>query len=314
MQRREFIQSSTALALGALLASQSIYANTPQTNNSQLNLNVFSKHLQFLNYADMADAAANIGFDGVDLTVRPKGHVLPERVTEDLSRAVEGLKSANFSPNMMTTAITDVHQQDSKAVISTAGQLGFKVYRMGYYRFNQDSKPPQALKEFNQKLKELAVINKQANIKGAYQNHAGVSFVGAQVWDIWHMLEDVDTEYMGCQYDIRHASVEGAQSWPVTFNMLRNNINSLVLKDYKWQKVNSKWKLKNVPIGQGMVDFKGYFAILKSLDINLPVSMHFEYDLGGAEHGAKKIAGNGADVFAAMQRDVEQVRLLWQQA
>jgi hypothetical protein len=32
----------------------------------------------------MAKAATEIGFDGVDLTVRPKGHVLPDNVEKDL--------------------------------------------------------------------------------------------------------------------------------------------------------------------------------------------------------------------------------------
>ena len=45
-----------------------------------LKIHIFSKHLQFLIYKDMAEAAAEMGFDGIDLTVRPNGHVLPERV------------------------------------------------------------------------------------------------------------------------------------------------------------------------------------------------------------------------------------------
>lgn len=307
MKRRQFIQSSAALGLSGFLSSPLVLA----AGKSELNLNVFSKHLQFLNYDDMADAAANIGFNGVDLTVRPKGHVLPERVKEDLNQAAAGMRKVGFTPNMMTTAITDAHQAHTKDILETAGGLGFQYYRMGYFRFPKNIETPQALQSFNDNCKDLAALNKKANIKGAYQNHAGASFVGAQVWDIWHMLKDVDKNFLGCQYDIRHASVEGAQSWPVTFNMLRQHINSIVLKDYKWQQVNGKWQLKNVPIGHGMVDFKRYFSLLKKLNINVPVSMHFEYDLGGAEHGARKIAGNGADIFTAMKRDVQTVRQLW---
>jgi L-ribulose-5-phosphate 3-epimerase len=35
----------------------------------RLKINIFSKHLQFLNYHDMAEAVAEMGFDGIDLTV-----------------------------------------------------------------------------------------------------------------------------------------------------------------------------------------------------------------------------------------------------
>ncbi len=36
-------------------------------------LSIFSKQLQWLDYDEMARVAAEIGFDGVDLTVRPRG-------------------------------------------------------------------------------------------------------------------------------------------------------------------------------------------------------------------------------------------------
>jgi L-ribulose-5-phosphate 3-epimerase len=34
-----------------------------------------------------------------------------------------------------------------------------------------------------------------------------------------------------------------------------------------------------------MVDFDTYFELCKSLNIEGPVSIHYEYDFGGAEHG-----------------------------
>jgi hypothetical protein len=36
-----------------------------------------------------------------------------------------------------------------------------------------------------------------------------------------------------------------------------------------------------------MVDFKTYFELYKSFNIEAPVSIHYEYDLGGAELGRK---------------------------
>ena len=46
---------------------------------------VFSKHFPDLNYDELGETAKQLGFDGVDLTVRPKGHVLPERAAEDFA-------------------------------------------------------------------------------------------------------------------------------------------------------------------------------------------------------------------------------------
>src|SRR5215471_21767251 len=54
-----------------------------------LKISVFSKHFQWTNCREMAAIAKEIGFDGIDLTVRQSGHVLPERVEEDLPKAAE---------------------------------------------------------------------------------------------------------------------------------------------------------------------------------------------------------------------------------
>ena len=62
-----------------------------------------------------------------------------------------------------------------------------------------------------------------------------------------------------------------------------------MLKDFKWGKVSGKWKVVNVPIGEGMVDFDTYFKLLKSYGLQPPVSLHCEYPLGGAEKGKYKI-------------------------
>ena len=97
---------------------------------------IFSKHLQFLeDYGDMADAALEAGFDGVDLTVRPGGHVVPEKVEEDLPRAVEAVRKAGLDVDMMATAIMSAEDPLTEPVMSTASKLGIKYYRMGRLRY-----------------------------------------------------------------------------------------------------------------------------------------------------------------------------------
>ena len=63
-----------------------------------------------------------------------------------------------------------------------------------------------------------------------------------------------------------------------------------------------------VPLGQGIVDFKKYFGLLKSLKIQGPFFMHFEYPLGGVENGATKLTITEKEVTSAMKRDVEKFR------
>ena len=51
-----------------------------KNDSEAFKISIFSKHLQWLDYNGMAKVLSEIGFEGTDLTVRPGGHVLPERV------------------------------------------------------------------------------------------------------------------------------------------------------------------------------------------------------------------------------------------
>jgi len=285
-----------------------VYTNTEKS----LKIYIFSKHLQFLNYQDMSEAAAEMGFDGIDLTVRPNGHVLPERVDTDLPKAVEAMKKVNFVPLMMTTAVDDAGDITDKKVLDVAAKLGFKFYRMNWFSYPDGKSMPASMEYFQQKVKELSLLNKELGLTGCYQNHAG-NEVGSSIWELWELLKTSDQQYMGLQYDIRHAVVEGGLSWQNGLRLIQSQIKTVAIKDFHWQKENGKWVTQDTPVGEGMVDFKTYFKLLKQYKINVPVTLHMEYPLGGAEHGATKLSCDKQVVFNAMKKDLQKVRDLWQQ-
>ncbi|MDX1667315.1 MAG: TIM barrel protein [Saprospiraceae bacterium] len=312
--RRNFLERSSLAALGLFLPSfaRGSLPRSIRQEAAPLEIHIFSKHLQFLDYSDLAAAVKDIGFAGADLTVRPGGHVEPERVEEQLPKAIEALQDAGLKTKMMTTAITDANDTLSRKVLETAARHGIEQYRMGYFRYPGKVPIPTALQIFQSKMAELAQFNQELGLQGAYQNHAG-TYVGASIWEIWELVKNAG-DGVGCQYDIRHATVEGGRSWPIGLRLIQPWITNIVLKDFKWEQANDQWRIINTPIGEGMVDFKQYFKLLKSYDIQVPASMHLEYNLGGAEHGSNEIATSPTTVFAAMQKDLTTVQRLWQEA
>lgn len=301
----------TTLAFGALPLAAATRETLPDPADVPFpDVHIFSKHLQFLNYADLADAAVSLGFNGVDLTVRPEGHVLPERVEEDLPKAVDALKKVNFAPNLLTTAVGDATNSIDVRVLKTASGLGFRRYRMTWYRYDPKLAMPDSIQRFEGQLRALGELNKTLNLTGCYQNHAGL-LVGASVWELWELLQTADPVHMGVQYDIRHATVEGGLSWPNGLRLLLPRIKSIALKDFYWAKKAGVWTIQDVPIGEGMVDFNAYFGLLKRANLRVPVSLHVEYPMGGAEHGATRLSIPQKELFAAMQRDLARLKALW---
>jgi hypothetical protein len=57
-----------------------------------------------------------------------------------------------------------------------------------------------------------------------------------------------------------------------------------------------------------MVDFKKYFELVKLYDIKAPISMHFEYPLGGADQGAKTITVPGETIIQSMRQDLIKLK------
>lgn len=313
--RRNFIKSSVIAGTMIPFMPGELQASLIGTSNMAipLKVSVFSKHLQFLNYRDMADAAAGIGFDGVDLTVRPNGHVLPERVENDLPLAIDAIRKAGLSATMITTAVQDANDPVDRKLLETASKLGIEYYRMNWLKYPDGKSIPEAIGQFKQTLADLSRLNKKLGITGCYQNHSG-NLAGASLWELWEILKNADHQNMGVQYDIRHAVVEGGMSWKNGLRLIQPHIKILAIKDCIWLKKNGSWVVENVPLGEGMIDFKAYFKLLKEYKIQVPVSLHYEYPMGGAEHGATSISADKQQIFAAMKRDLRKLQQLWQDA
>jgi sugar phosphate isomerase/epimerase len=311
--RREFLKRSllTVGSIPLLGINEKLWAmgSVPE----KLPVCIFSKHLQFLDWQSLGEKTAEMGFAGLDLTVRKNGHVEPATVETDLPKAVDKIKKGGSTCVMLSTTIENIHNEQDRNVIETAAKCKIPFYRTNWFKYPVDKSQPEALEMYALNLKELSELNRKLGIVGCYQNHAG-TLVGASLWEVYKILEKVNKDYFGVQYDIRHAMVEGANSWINGFELIRPQIKTIVLKDYKWGKINGKWQIINTPIGEGMVDFKNYFKLLKKYRINVPISLHCEYDLGGAEKGNRKISVYPQVVFDAMTKDLKTIQQLWEEA
>ena len=280
-----------------------------QSANTDFTINIFSKNLQWLGYEDMAKVAADVGFEGIDLTVRPNGHVKPERVADDLPRAVEAVRKAGLRIPMITTAILSTDEPHTEPILKTASTLGIASYRMGWLSYKDNISIEQNLEKFQTEFAKLDALNQKYKIRGEYQNHSG-AYLGSAVWDVAGILKKFNPSSTGLQYDILHATVEGANAWPIALKQIATHVTSMPIKDFQWGKKDGKAVTEVVPLGQGTVDFKKYFSLLKALNIHGPFSMHYEYPLGGVENGATSLTISEKDVIAAMKRDLSKFKAI----
>lgn len=313
LSRRDFIKQAAVAAAVLPAVSTGFYPSDMAKGEQALEVHIFSKCLHFLDYERMAAFAAKVGFDGIDLTVRPGGHVVPEKVAADLPKAIGEIQRAGLKSTMIATTMADPADAVGRNVLEVAASLGIPFYRTDYFQYLKDKSIPESIGFFQKRAKELSELNSRLAIVGCYQNHAGL-MMGASLWELWDVLQHADHDYLGVQYDVRHAVVEGGRSWINGLKLIQPHIKTIVVKDFKWVEQGGQWRSVGTPIGEGMVDFKKYFRMLKDFNIQVPVSLHIEYPLGGVESGAKQLKIAPEEVFRAMERDLSAIRRLWLEA
>ena len=270
---------------------------------------IFSKHLQFLVGEDLARSAAEIGFDGVDLTVRKGGHVEPAEVVQKLPELVKLIRAHGLEVAMVTADITDARSPHAEDILRTLASLEIPYYRWGGFTYD-DSPLAGQLAALKPRVAALAALNAKYQVCAMYHTHSGIGVVGAPIWDLYVLLKDFDPNAVAVNYDIGHATVEGGfGGWIDSFRITEPMLRGVAVKDAIWEKIApGDWKSEWVPLGTGMVRFQQFFAMLAKTGFHGPLQLHFEYPLGGADQGKTKLTMQPSEVFAAMKRDLRQLR------
>ncbi len=299
--RREFFKTIAAGTIGAAISPELLSAPvTPKTGTTQIC--VFTKCLQFLDYDRLGETLAFSGFDGADIPVRRDGLIRPENVEVELPKVVNALKKSGINVPMMVTGITSAEDSNTERILGTASGVGIQYYRMGYLTYDPAKSILGNLDNHRKSFEMLEKINRKYNIHGAYQNHSGTR-IGGPVWDLYFLVRNFDPKYIGVQYDICHAVCEGGVSWPLGMKLLAPWIKMTDIKDFMWEKAGNNWKPVYVPLGKGMVNFNQYFQEYLRIKLTGPVSVHFEYDLGGAQLGKSNPSMSLTDISALMKTD-----------
>ena len=288
----------------ALLTSRALPAK------QKLKVAIFSKHLQFLEGDELAKTAAELGFDGIDITARKGGHVEPASVATGLPALVKSIRAHGLEVPMITTDIADADTPFAEDLLKAASALGIRYYRFGAFKW--DPKTPYAaqVEAFKPRLAKLAALNNRYQMCAIYHTHSGAGAVGASIWDLHEIMRDLDPTRVGINYDVGHATIEGGLGgWIASFRICGPHLRGIAVKDFLWGKdAKGAWKEQWKPIGDGMVKFDQFFQMVAETDFNGPLQIHYEYPLGGANSGARTITMPREQVLAAMKKDLTAIR------
>ena len=264
---------------------------------------LFSKHLPMLDWKDLASVTREAGFDGIDLTVRPGGHVLPERAETDLPIAVRTIRESGLAVPMITTGLVTASEPTATPVISTAGQLGIPFCKTGYYKYRYAS-PRTEMTAAVAQFASLARLGARHRVVTGFHNHCGN--IGGAIADVAPEIEKLDPQWAGYYFDVRHAVCEGgSEGWRLAFHLAVPRMKMIAIKDFYWERAANRadgsnaWRQVNCPLGEGMVDWSLFTRLLREASWSGPISLHLEYSIPG-----KSDAERRDKTMIAAQRDL----------
>jgi sugar phosphate isomerase/epimerase len=284
-------------AAAAIAAAPSVIAATSDHGASSKScFCAFIKYLGELKYDELAERIAELGFGGVEVTFRAKdGYVKPKDSVKEVPRLKKALEKQGLEITIATTDFLSADQEYVEETLRALADNGVPRYRLGFYRYDLKQPIVDQITAIKPKLAGLAELNRKLGISGMYQNHSGADMFGATMWDLYYLLRDHPPEELSCVYDLRHATVEAGEAWPMLYQVMKPHIKAYSVKDFKW---GSRRKSVHVPLGQGMVDPEFYKALAGS-EFKGPISVHVEY--------VKESAGADAQL-AAIKRDFETLK------
>jgi L-ribulose-5-phosphate 3-epimerase len=288
MNRRHFLATAAALSAAPALA-----AGRPRPGP----ICFFSKHLPRLSPKEMARRLRAIGYGGIELTVRPGGHVLPEKVTTDLPRAIADIRAEGLEVPIIATAFAGPEDPFVEPILDTASKLGVSLVRPGWYQYTAADVRVD-LQRCGRALAGLAALAGRHHLSLAYQNHVGQ--VGAALWDLDALVAPIDPRWAGVYYDIRHAVAEGTGgSWKPGLRLVAPRVKVFSVKDFYWKRGEKGGaEAVDCALGQGMVDVQEPLGVLAHAGFHGPITVFLEYETGSEDL-----------VLAAAARDLEYLKV-----
>lgn len=237
---------------------------------------VFTKPWRTLPLPDLARFVHDLGFDGVELPVRPGFQVEPERIASDLREAV-GIFGA------VDVKITSVATSPTAAAIAACGELGIPTIRVmaeigseGYMA---------TVARLRAEYQSLLPLLGDANVRLGVQNHYG-NFV-SNASGLRHLLEGFDPSVVGAVWDAAHNALNGEDP-ALAIDIIWPHLCMVNLKNAFWQRANGPeaedvaWKPYWTTGRQGLASWPRVSELLRQRGYTGVVCLTAEYSDEGA--------------------------------
>src|ERR1035438_4357094 len=236
LTRRRAMAAMAAMAAGeARLAAQSRGpgAMLPRFTPAVC---LYSRVLIEIGQVDLPMVIGGLGFDGVDLSVEPGGHVPPEKAGNYLMPALEGFTGRGIDVPMISTALTSLEDKDAENVLGLAAYIKVPFFRPGHWKFTGSPAIEMQLGLVQRQIAGLAQLARATNMVMGIHNFADGA-EGAAVADIARVIRPIDPHLVGYCFDAGYATAQGGPNGiAAALELALPRLKMVAVRDFKWDR------------------------------------------------------------------------------
>ena len=244
---------------------------------------LFTKLFRGRSLDEIASSARDLGFDGIDLLIRP-GHQLEPDAPEKIPEAVRALERAGLTVPMATTDLTDPTRLPAERLLAGCAEAGIKVVRLGYWKYDPERGYAACFEAARRDLDALARLAGQTGVRLAVQLHGDtIHGSGSQAAAL---LAGHDPALIGAYPDPGNQVVQdGREDWRFTFDVLGPWLCCVGVKNGGWFPADlapsghRRWRSDWLGIPDGMVPWDEVIGFLARSGYDGLLSFHSHYEV-----------------------------------
>ncbi len=240
----------------------------------------FSKWCSHLKPEEQAPLLKSLGFDGVDLPVRPGDTLDHANGPAELPRWKKIFEDHGLR---LTRLVTQLKTADAEAerLVACCAELGIRKIRIADYSFNRITDYRPVYDEARRNLKGLEALFARHGVAGGIQNHSGTR-MAVNISSLLRAIEHCDPRWIGIQYDPGHCTLSGEPP-RCALTLMGPYCHSVNFKSPRHMNLTDPatgrmtWRAAWVPLRDGMLDVPQVLYALKAAGYADPISLHAEY-------------------------------------
>lgn len=241
-----------------------------------------SKFFRACGVSELGLKAQALGFDGIDVSVRPGHPVNPGNVESVLPRAVAAWKGQGLVCPLATAPVTlvDPRAREVEPLYAGCAAAGVPRVKIGFFPFNPGEDYWALVEAARRALEGFARVSEKHGVQTVYQVHSG-PVLGSNCAGLMHLLRGLDPRRVGAYPDLGHMVLDG-EDYPMGLAMVREYLSIVAVKDayHAPQPPGSQppYVPRFVKLGDGAVNWRRALSALKALGYDGVFSVHTEYD------------------------------------